>query len=217
MGRSERPSSARGGSRGNWREAKQVLILVRHGQTAMNASGRLQGRTDVPLTELGRRQAAAIAGAVGRAKNIVTSPLLRTRETAEAFGVAPKVDPRWVELDYGELDGSQISDVPASVWDSWRADTDFAPPGGESIAALGRRVREACEELVPLAAREDVVVVSHVSPIKAAVAWALGVGDDATWRMFLDVAAVCRVSIGPRGPSLVSFNERSHLAELVAK
>jgi broad specificity phosphatase PhoE len=54
----------------------------------------------------------------------------------------------------------------------------------------------------------DVVVVSHVSPIKAAIAWALGVGDEVSWRMFLDVAALCRVRLGPRGPSLTSYGER---------
>ena len=57
----------------------------------------------------------------------------------------------------------------------------------------------------------DVVVVSHVSPIKAAVAWCLGAADETAWRMFLDVAAVSRLSVGPRGPSLHSYNERHHL------
>ena len=51
------------------------------------------------------------------------------------------------------------------------------------------------------------VVVSHVSPIKAAIAWALGVGDEVAWRLFVQVASVARIGVGPGGPSLHSFNE----------
>ena len=58
---------------------------------------------------------------------------------------------------------------------------------------------------------DDVVVVSHVSPIKAGVAWALGVGDGVAWRMFVDVASLTRIAITDRGPVLRSFNEVHHL------
>jgi probable phosphoglycerate mutase len=207
-----------------------TLVLVRHGQTALNASGRLQGRrVDEPLTDVGRRQAAAaaavaVAAGPGTVARVVTSPLLRARETAAAIaaavggGIEPVVDERWTELDYGEYDGLPFGEVPPSVWDAWRTDTSFAPPGGgESLSALATRVWSACEELASSSASlgaggaggdGTVVVVSHVSPIKAAVAWALGVGVEASWRMFLDVASICRVSVGARGPSLVTYNER---------
>jgi broad specificity phosphatase PhoE len=56
-----------------------------------------------------------------------------------------------------------------------------------------------------------VIVVSHVSPIKSGVTWALGTGPETTWRMQLDRASICRIAIGPRGPGLVGFNETSHL------
>ena len=144
---------------------------------------------------------------------MVCSPLGRARETAEAFGSPVTVDERWIEVDYGEFDGVAFSDVPKEAWERWRVDADWAPPGGESMAAVGRRVRAACEELVAAAEEGDVVVVSHVSPIKAAVAWALGVGDGVAWRMFLDVAAVCRIAVGPRGPSLRAYNETAHLTD----
>ena len=57
----------------------------------------------------------------------------------------------------------------------------------------------------------DVIVVSHVSPIKSVVTWALGTGPDTTWRMQLDRASICRIAIGTRGPALLGFNETSHL------
>ena len=69
----------------------------------------------------------------------------------------------------------------------------------------------SCEDLVDARPLWDVVVVSHVSPIKAAVAWALGVGTEAGWRTHLDTASITRVVIGPHGPLLRSFNETGHL------
>ena len=198
------------------------LVLVRHGQTAVNAEGRLQGRIDAPLTDLGRRQAAASAAALTATAlptRIVSSPLLRARQTAEAFGPAIDldIDERWIELDYGEWDGALLRTMDQAAWDRWRADPSFVPPGGESLVTLAARVHEACEALMDEARESDVVVVSHVSPIKAAVAWALGVGPETSWRMFLGVAAICRITIGPRGPSLTSYNEQGHLRSVASE
>lgn len=206
-----------------------MIILVRHGQTAVNAGGRLQGRTDAPLTALGRRQAAAAAAAVAagaatedrvrRPVRVIASPLIRARETAAAFGVDVEVDARWVELDYGEWEGRPVASVTSQEWDRWRADAGFAPPGGESLEALAQRVAGACADLAAAAAVAgdgDVVVVSHVSPIKAAVGWVLGVGTEPFWRTLLDVASISRISAGARGPALVSFNETAHLAALAS-
>ena len=184
-----------------------MLVLVRHGQTDANARGLLLGRADPPLSELGRRQARALAAMVPSDARVVSSPLTRTMETAAAFGRDVEVDDRWIELDYGTFDGQPLGDVPAEVWQAWRSDVHFVPGGGESLAALGLRVRAACEELLDEARTRDVIVVSHVSPIKAALAWTLGAGDEASWRMFVQVASIARVGIGPWGPSMHSFNE----------
>lgn len=188
-----------------------MLVLVRHGRTADNAAGLLLGRADPPLDDMGQAQAVALARTLAGATRIVTSPLQRARETASAIGPGADVDDRWVELDYGDFDRHPFSDVPIDVWARWRADIDFTPPGGESLARLGRRVRLACDELAEEASGADVIVVSHVSPIKAAVAWALGVGDEVAWRLHLAPAAITRVAIRPTGPSLVSFNDVAHL------
>jgi broad specificity phosphatase PhoE len=185
-----------------------VLFLVRHGQTAANAAGLLLGRADPPLTDLGRRQAEALATALPEPDRLLSSPLRRARDTAAAFGVDVEIDDRWIELDYGELDGVAPASVAADVWRRWRADCDFVPMGGESLHELGARVREACGELESDARDHNVVVITHVSPIKAAVAWALDVSDAVAWRMFVEDAAVARIAIGPNGPALRSFNER---------
>ena len=119
-------------------------------------------------------------------------------------------------MDYGVFDGAPLGRVPHEVWDRWRADPEYVPEGGESLAAVGRRVGQACSQLADEAKEGNVVVVSHVSPIKAAVAWVLGVGDQVAWRMHLDLASICRVAISDRGPALRSFNETAHLAALDA-
>jgi len=190
-----------------------MLLVVRHGQTAANAAGQLLGRADVPLTDLGRRQAEALAAAVGPVDRVVSSPLQRARDTAAAFGHPVEVDERWTELDYGVYDEWPLADVPAEMWQKWRGDAEFAPPEGESLASVGRRVRAACDDLAPAAADADVVVVSHVSPIKAAVAWALGAGDGVSWRTFVAVASITRIAVTDRGPILRSFNEVAHLGQ----
>jgi broad specificity phosphatase PhoE len=188
-----------------------VLIVVRHGRTEANASGRLLGRQDPALDDLGRRQAHALRSVVAGAARVVSSPLRRTRETAEALGLPVTIDERWIELDYGVLDGTPMREVPADLWARWAGDVDFAPEGGESLAALGRRVRAACDDLAEEASTSDVVVVTHVSPLKAAVAWALGVGDEITWHLYAAPAAVTRISTsGPRR-SLHAYNVTSHL------
>ena len=80
--------------------------------------------------------------------------------------------------------------LPAGIWARWRSDLDFAPPGGESLHALGSACVAFLDELTAHPTDETVVVVSHVSPIKAAVAWALGVGDEVTWRLFVRPASI---------------------------
>jgi alpha-ribazole phosphatase len=190
-----------------------VLIVVRHGQTTANASGLLLGRADVPLTEIGLEQADALAAAVGSVDVVVSSPLQRARQTAGAFGLPVEIDDRWTELDYGVYDEKPITEVPAELWQRWRTDPDYTPPEGESLATVGRRVRSACDDLAQRAVDEDVVVVSHVSPIKAAVAWALATDDLVAWRTWVGLASITRIGITDRGPLLRTFNEMAHVGQ----
>ena len=187
-----------------------TLFLVRHGRTAANAGGLLLGRADPPLDELGRAQAEALASLVDAPARVVSSPLQRCRDTAAAFGANVEIDERWIELDYGEWDEQPIGSIDRADWDRWRADLDFRPPGGESLRDLGVRVRAACADVADAARDGDVVVVTHVSPLKAAIAWALQVADDISWRLHVTPASVTRVGIRATGPVLLTFNE-THL------
>jgi probable phosphoglycerate mutase len=192
-----------------------VLILVRHGESVANAQGLLLGRTDAELTELGRVQAAAVPALLTRpVVEVRTSPLARARDTADllGLGVPVTVDDRWVEVDYGEFEGQPLGGIPAEVWQQWQRDRGFRPAGGESLAEVDERVEAACAELFATdgaGARRtdgDVLVVSHVTPIKAAVAWTLGT-TDLYWRLFLLTASVTRVGWNRDAPLLHSFNE----------
>ena len=82
---------------------------------------------------------------------------------------------------------------------------------GRIDSPLTARVRTACEELLadpdgPARGEGVVVVVSHVSPIKAAACWALGLGDEGAWRLYLANASLTRITWGPGGPVLAGFN-----------
>jgi len=192
-----------------------MLILVRHGESDANARGLLLGRTDAELTQAGREQAAAARSLLtGPVAEVRTSPLSRARDTAEllALGLPVAVDERWVEVDYGEFECQPLHGIPAEVWQQWRSDRDFRPEGGETLAEVDTRISAACEELFAAdgtGARRpdgDVVVVSHVTPIKAAVAWALG-ATDLYWRLHLRTASVTRIGWNRDAPILHGFNE----------
>ena len=190
-----------------------MIAFVRHGQTELNRGGRLQGRIDAPLSPLGVEQAAAVGRGFASepVARIFSSPLQRARNTAaviaEPHGIEVEVDERLIELDYGDWDGTKLTDVPPESWSAWRTDPEFAPPGGETLADVAARVAAFCAAVL---GDELVIAVSHVSPIKAAVCNALQVDDRVTWRMQLDLAAVTRLGRRPDGsPYLVGFNDAS--------
>lgn len=199
-----------------------MLIVVRHGRTAANAGGLLLGRADPPLDAVGAAQAAAVAALLAEraVSAVVTSPLERAAQTAAAIadrcGIeGVEVDDRWVELDYGALEGTPTADVPPDVWTRWRADPDFVPAGGESLHSLRTRVELACADAMvrDMGLEGDVVVVSHVSPIKSAVGWAIGVDDRVNWRTFVAPGSITRIGGTSDHPVLRSFNEAARPLE----
>lgn len=191
------------------------LIIVRHGRTAFNATGRLQGRTDNPLDDVGQEQARRVAQHLAPVladdSMIIASPLVRAQQTARAIaegaGLDITVDDRWIEIDYGVFEGVPQADVPADVWAQWRNDPFYAPRDGESLVSVQERVTAACEDLMSRIDGRTAVIVTHVSPIKSSIAWALGTDVGIGWRTQLDTASVSRIVLTPRGPVLRTFNE----------
>ena len=188
-----------------------VLLIVRHGRTVANAEGLLQGRVDNPLDEEGVRQAKQIRAALGPIDVVVSSPLQRALQTAEPLGLPCRVDERWIELDYGEWDEKPIGEITKEEWIRWRSDPTFMPPGGESLEELDHRVALGCEALLLEAEESNVAVFTHVSPIKSAVSWALGTGEQISWNLSVGQAQITRIAVRDGRPVLTSFNETGHL------
>lgn len=193
-----------------------MIVFARHGQTVANRDGLIQGRIDAPLTELGVEQARLLAEALSSVEPalLVTSPLLRAAQTAAEIGrrcgVDVKTDDRLLELDYGDWDGRRLADIDPHDWVAWRDDPTRTLPGGESVPAVRERIASFCREHLD---GRTVVAVSHVTPIKAAVVWALGADDTIGWRTHLDVASLTRIGGRPDNPVLRSFNETGHLVD----
>ena len=192
-----------------------MIILVRHGRTQLNAAHCLQGRVDAELDEVGENQATAVGAYLAqrdKPAKIISSPLRRAQQTAHRIATHFSIDDvvtddRWIEIDYGVYDGLPLGDVPREVWNRWRTEPEFTPEGGESFAAMHQRVHAACEELAANDVDGDVIIVSHVSPMKSASAWALGADPAVSHRSRLDQAAICRIDVGGANPVLVTFNE----------
>jgi probable phosphoglycerate mutase len=198
-----------------------VTLLLRHGQTEMSVQKRYAGRSDVPLTETGVRQVVAAAKRLASAglSVIVSSPLQRAVQTAQevaaATGAAVVTDEGFRETDFGAWEGLTFAEVrerwPGEVT-TWLADPAVAPPGGESFAEVSNRVTEALHRVLAGRARQTVLIVSHVTPIKTLVAQALLAPPPALYRMHLDVAALCEIDWYPDGPAVLrSFNDTAHL------
>ena len=209
----------------HWRPAQgepTATVLLRHGQTPMSVQKRYAGRSDPPLTEAGVQQAAAAAKRLASAGFgvIVTSPLLRTVQTAQAVaavtGAAVVTDDGFRETDFGAWEGLTFAEVrerwPTEL-SAWLADPEVAPPGGESFTDVSARVTAALDRLLAARAGQTVLIVSHVTPIKTLVAAALLAPPAALYRMHLDLAALSEIDWYADGPAVLrSFNDTSHLS-----
>ena len=197
------------------------LLLLRHGETPLSIEKRFSGRGDPHLTDRGRAQASAAAGSLGQRQVdvIVTSPLARARQTAEivgsALGVPVVTEDDFVETDFGDWEGLTFGEVrhrwPEDM-SQWLADPAVPPPGGESFVATAKRVEAARRRLLASYDGSNVLVVSHVTPIKLTLRDALAAPMDVLFRIHLDTASLSEVDWFADGNSVVrSVNDVGHL------
>lgn len=155
------------------------LLLVRHGQSEWNAGRVLQGQADVPLSALGREQAAALAPTVAALApdRAVTSDLLRASVTAAILGYPEaRPDPALREIDVGVWQGRAIPDLQAedaAAYAGWRAGT-HRPDGGEDWSTFSARVRQAIGQEAASGGARTLLVVCHGGVIRAALDAFLG-------------------------------------------
>lgn len=182
------------------------IVLWRHGRTAWNAEQRFQGQSDIPLDEVGRRQAQQAARLLVELgpELIISSDLARARETAEMLaqiiGVAVVPDERLRETFAGTWEGRTRTELEQQFGDelaSWSAGSMIRPGGGETRVEVAERMVEAIEEsLVELAPGRTLIVATHGGAARAATGallglpidhWAaLGVLTNCAWSVLLE-------------------------------
>ena len=204
-----------------------TLVLVRHGVTDHTIGKRFSGglaSANPPLNEEGRAQARAtgewLAPLADDFDVVISSPVRRTRETAEIVAehlrLDIEVEDGIAEMEFGSWDGLSFTEVQERFPDdlsAWLGDLDAAPHGGESLRTVQKRVLEGRDRILEQYAGRTVVAVSHVTPIKVIVAEAMGASLDGVYRMELGPASVTVVSYAttPDGevrPYLRLFNGR---------
>jgi ribonuclease H / adenosylcobalamin/alpha-ribazole phosphatase len=206
----------------NVEKGRLRLYLVRHGETAENARMSYLGIRDEPLNERGMWQAYRVAEALSQfpLQLIVSSPLRRAADTAariqEASGVELWKDVRLAEGSFGRWEGLTRDEVlklgtkDAEMLTRWESDPSYAPPEGESMEDQQKRVIQLIDELHQEYENTSIALVSHVGPIKALLATAMGVPLQASRQMFLDPGTISVVEWSAH-PFLRLFNSHAHL------
>lgn len=199
-----------------------TVLLVRHGRTTANTEGVLAGRAPgVHLDEVGRDQAARTGARLADVPlvAVVTSPLERCRETAQAVldrqppGTPLRVEDRVVECDYGTWQGRHLRDLaPEPLWATVQGQPSAVTfPGGESLAAMQARAVAAVREQDAAVEAEHGpgavwAVVTHGDLVKALLADALGMHLDLFQRLSAGPASVSVVRYGRSRPDVVATN-----------
>ncbi|HVP57493.1 MAG TPA: histidine phosphatase family protein [bacterium] len=209
---------------------KRRIYLIRHGETEFNRMGIFRGRFEVDLNERGRKQAGEIAQALEAQglEILYSGPLRRARETAEiigrALGIKHVVDEAFNNISLGKWQGLPKTDVMRDYPELWRQ-WETAPerlllPGGETVEEVKRRAYARVLELV----RGDsalfgatIGIVTHRSVMKGLAAAFLRVPPPYFWKFYIDNAAYSVFDYDQSGFTLVSWNNNSHLSEMVTE
>jgi broad specificity phosphatase PhoE len=187
------------------------LWLIRHGETEWARLGRHTGRTDVPLTDLGREQARALGRRVaGHAFALVlTSPLSRATETASlaGFGDVALTDRDLMEWDYGSLEGLRTDEIRAAYpgWTIWRGPW----PGGETIDEVAARADRIVARARETGAGRDVLLIAHGHLLRVLAARWLGLPPSSGGLFALGTGTVSVLGWEHEAPVVEVWNEPS--------
>ena len=180
-----------------------ILALLRHAETDWSAARRLQGRTDIPLNDAGRR---ALSGrripSACHAMQVVSSPLLRCTQTAQCLGLAPvSLEPRLTEMSWGDWEGRTLAvlrdALGVAMQDNEALGLDFRPAGGESPREVFQRVQPWLAEVGR--ARRPTLAISHRGVIRVVFASAMDWGMRGKPPAKLDWSCVHLFSLDAQG------------------
>ena len=201
-----------------------TIYFERHGQTDFSREEHLCGILDPPLNAIGLEMAEVVAARCGRGPwaGIYSSPLLRTRQTAEAVArhvsLTVQLEPAFREIAYGEWEGMLVSEVKrldGERYEAWAArPADLSPPGGETARQIAARAVPAIEGIVRRHPEGNVLVVSHKATIRVILCALLGVDlNHFRIRIAAPVASLTAVDFKETGPLLTLLGDTSHLPE----
>lgn len=187
------------------------IALLRHGPTDWNAAGRIQGHTDIPLSDTGLAKMTALALPF-RFPRVYASPMLRARQTAEALGLTmPVLDARLMEQNWGMWEGLTRAEILARDGEDAfvKAGSDhgeaFRPGGGESTGELHARVAAFLKDV---AGKDgDAIAVAHLGVLRAAYTLATGWNMATPMPADLDVSKILLLSLDADGqPKIATLN-----------
>ncbi|MGH8064320.1 MAG: histidine phosphatase family protein [Candidatus Entotheonellia bacterium] len=197
------------------------ILLVRHGETDWNATGRIQGHSDTPLNAAGHEQARRVAQRLARepVRALYSSDLARAFQTATAIGqtlgLTVVTSPRLRERQYGVWEGLTAAEIQARFpeqFAEWRArSTDFAPPQGETRSQLLTRALAEIQAIARRHAREVVVVVTHGGFCYVLINHILGSVDGDRREFTFGNASIHTLEVIAERWSVISVNETAHL------
>jgi len=198
-----------------------ILYLVRHGQTDWNAAGRLQGHADRPLDGTGLAQAAAIGARLSSLPldAVYASDLERARATAREIaarqGLVVTADARLREFSYGAWEGRAMAELavsqPVAVAE-WRRDPGgYVPHGGESEAAVQRRLGAFLQDLCSREPGEQIAIVTHGRALRTLLSLLLPGARDWASEPVVETASLTVVGLAPEGARLLLYNDTAHL------
>lgn len=205
-------------------ETPTMIYLARHGETVLTPDRRFSGsgEPNPELTAKGKAQAQLLAQEVTKLapEILISSPLLRTTQTAQAIAAATGLpidyDEAWFECGFGLWDGLSIEEVKENFpgqYLEWVSSTSYAPPGGESYDALGWRIDEALDNLVAKYPGKRILVVTHNGAIKQALRLAISAPVDGVFHIDISPCSISSISIWPSDGlrAIRSANENGHL------
>lgn len=201
------------------------LFLIRHGETAWNKDSRLQGQTDILLSDAGRKQAEALSRRLAgeNFSAFFSSNLKRSLETAEIIAKPHNqevyISPGLQEINFGDWEGLTIDEIRknyseiASKW--WASPLETRVPGGETLGELAERSSIAVKSIVNRYPNQKVVVVAHGGTIRSIVGMVLGLDLNQYWRLRQDNASMSIIELyqGEKG-ILMLYNDCNHLKDI---
>jgi alpha-ribazole phosphatase len=197
------------------------LLLVRHGVTDWNVQRIYQGQSDVPLSDVGRKQAELLSKRLVKQNidAVYASDLKRAWETAniigEKIGAEIIPEPRLQEMNFGILEGLTLDEAQSRYPDvikAWLQDYNLPPPNGETMDAFSARVSSFLDDLQKIHVDQTILLVAHGGSLSELVRLFLGISVERRWSFTLDNASLSELILGDDGyPLLKRLNDICHL------